>query len=137
VFPGAARKICRIMFAMPVFWWCRPGLGRHLGLRLLTSGIPVVISNLAMIADEITATGGALAFDPHDQIRFGEILSRLASDDRLIASMSVFAHSRARSMTLTPVEWTARLLDIYDDVLRRSHTGGTQTESQICNMARG
>jgi glycosyltransferase involved in cell wall biosynthesis len=103
----------------------------------LTSGIPVVISNLAMIADEITATGGALAFDPHDQIRFGEILSRLASDDRLIASMSVFAHSRARSMTLTPVEWTARLLDIYDDVLRRSHTGGTQTESQICNMARG
>jgi glycosyltransferase involved in cell wall biosynthesis len=103
----------------------------------LTSGIPVAISNLAMIADEITATGGAIACDPHDQIRFGEILSRLAFDDKLIASMSVSAYSRAKSMTLTPTEWIARLLDIYQDLLRQSDAGGRQMGSQICNTAHG
>jgi glycosyltransferase involved in cell wall biosynthesis len=103
----------------------------------LTSGIPVAISNLAMIAGEITATGGAIACDPHDQVRFGEILSRLAFDDTLIASMSASAYSRARSMTLTPAEWVARLLEIYGDLLRRSHAGRTETESRICSMARG
>jgi glycosyltransferase involved in cell wall biosynthesis len=103
----------------------------------LTSGIPVAISNLAMIADEISATGGAIACDPHDQIRFGEILSRLAFDDRLIASMSASAYSRARSMTLTPTEWIERLLDIYSDLLCRSAAGGRRMESQTCNMAPG
>jgi glycosyltransferase involved in cell wall biosynthesis len=103
----------------------------------LTSGIPVAISNLAMIADEITATGGAIACDPHDQIGFGEILSRLAFDDKLIASMSESAYCRAKSMTLTPSEWIARLLDIYEGLLRRSDAGGKQMESQICNMAHG
>jgi glycosyltransferase involved in cell wall biosynthesis len=103
----------------------------------LTSGIPVAISNLAMIADEITATGGAITCDPHDEVRFAEILSRLAFDDELIASMSVAAHSGARRMTLTPTEWTARLLRIYDDLLRRSDAGGRQIGSRICNMARG
>jgi glycosyltransferase involved in cell wall biosynthesis len=103
----------------------------------LTSGIPVVISNRAMIADEITAIGGAIACDPRNQIQFGEILSRLAFDDRLIASMSVSAHSRVRNMTLTPAEWIARLLDIYGDLLRRPHAAGGPMESQICDMERG
>jgi glycosyltransferase involved in cell wall biosynthesis len=103
----------------------------------LTSGIPVLVSNLAMISDEITAMGGALACDPHDQRAFIGALSRLASDDSLIESMSRSAHANAQRMSLSPAEWMSRLLLAYGVLLRRSATEFDEGGPEPCSMARG
>ena len=93
----------------------------------LTSGIPVLVSKLAMISDEITRIGAALACDPSDQSGFAKLLSRLASDDNLIESMSKAAHDNAQRLSLSPAEWTSRLLHIYGLLLRRSVTQSEKT----------
>ena len=83
----------------------------------LASGIPVVISRFALVADEIAACGGAVVCDPRDKTRFCEILSRLASDDDLVWSMSARAYAHAPDFSLSPLEWVTRLIDLYERIL--------------------
>lgn len=86
-------------------------------LEALTSGVPVVLSNSAMLASEIVEKGMGLACDPHDEAALAGLFSRLAGDDALVAAMSRCAFAEARQMAPTPGEWIDALLGIYGDLL--------------------
>jgi glycosyltransferase involved in cell wall biosynthesis len=83
----------------------------------LASGLPVVVSHFAMIAGELSDVGAGLSCDPYDRGAFSKLLSMLASDDQLTASMSSLAYANARRYCLTPNEWVERLVSHYSDAL--------------------
>jgi glycosyltransferase involved in cell wall biosynthesis len=86
----------------------------------LASGVPVVVSSFAMIADELSEVGAGVACDPYDRRAFSKVLSILATNDELVASMSGLAHTNAARFSLTPDEWTQQLLSHYSDALRKA-----------------
>jgi glycosyltransferase involved in cell wall biosynthesis len=88
-------------------------------LEALTSGLPVLVSDYAMIADEVVDGGFGLSCDPHDEAGFAFVLQRLAGDDALVAAMSRKAHAEARRLAPTPSGWTDALLTIYGNLLQR------------------
>lgn len=86
----------------------------------LASGLPVVVPAFAMIADELSEIGAGVSCNPYDRAAFGELLSGLASNDDVVASMSHVAHGNAARFSLTPAEWSRRLVSHYSDALRES-----------------
>jgi glycosyltransferase involved in cell wall biosynthesis len=86
----------------------------------LASGLPVVVSHFAMIAGELSDIGAGISCDPHDRAAFSQLLSMLASDDQLTASMSRLAYANARRGLLTPDEWVERLVSHYCETLQEA-----------------
>jgi glycosyltransferase involved in cell wall biosynthesis len=86
----------------------------------LASGLPVVVSGFAMIADELSEIGAGVSCNPYDRAAFSELLSSLASDDDLVASMSEVAHGNAARFSLTPAEWSRMLVSHYSYVLQEA-----------------
>jgi glycosyltransferase involved in cell wall biosynthesis len=86
----------------------------------LASGLPVVVSSFALIAGELSDLGAGLSCDPYDRDAFSKLLSRLASNDELTASMSGLAYANAWRYLLTPNEWLERLVSHYSDALQEA-----------------
>ncbi|MDC7785238.1 glycosyltransferase family 4 protein [Rhodoplanes sp. TEM] len=84
------------------------------------SGLPLVVSATAAIADEIAGSGLGLAADPRDRAGFAAVLTGLAADDALVATMSRRGHAEAMRLAHTPASWVTELLTIYGSVLERS-----------------
>jgi glycosyltransferase involved in cell wall biosynthesis len=89
-------------------------------LEALTSGLPVLVSDYAMIAEEVVEGGFGRSCDPHDEAGFAAALRQFAEDDVFIAAMSRKAHAEARRLAPTPAAWTDTLLAIYGNLLARS-----------------
>lgn len=100
-------------------------------LEALTSGLPVVVSSHAMIADEIANAGFGFSCDPHDEAVLAATLTQLAHDDGLVACMSHRAHAGAWSLARTPAEWTTDLLATYRTILQRATRNARGREVQI------
>ena len=86
----------------------------------LASGLPVVVSSFAMVADELSEVGAGISCDPYDRGAFSKVLSLLASNDELTASMSGQAHANAVRFSLSPSEWARRLVSHYCDALQEA-----------------
>jgi glycosyltransferase involved in cell wall biosynthesis len=86
----------------------------------LASGLPVVVSSFAMIADELSDVGAGISCDPYDRAAFSKVLSILASNDELTASMSGLAHANAARFSLSQNEWAQRLVSHYSDALQEA-----------------
>jgi glycosyltransferase involved in cell wall biosynthesis len=86
----------------------------------LASGLPVVVSSFAMIAGELSDVRAGLSCDPYDRAAFSKLLSILASNDELTASMSRLAYANAGRYLLTPSEWVERLVSHYSDALQEA-----------------
>ena len=86
----------------------------------LASGLPVVVSSFAMIADELSEVGAGISCDPYDRGAFSKVLSLLASNDELTASMSGQAYANAARFSLSPSEWAQRLVSHYCDALQEA-----------------
>jgi glycosyltransferase involved in cell wall biosynthesis len=86
----------------------------------LASGLPVVVSSFAMIADELSEVGAGTSCDPYDRGAFSKVLSILASNDELTASMSDLAYANAARFSLSPSEWAQRLVSHYSDALQEA-----------------
>ncbi|MEH2557416.1 glycosyltransferase involved in cell wall biosynthesis [Bradyrhizobium algeriense] len=86
----------------------------------LASGLPVVVSSSAMIADELSEVGAGISCDPYDRDAFSKALSILASNNELTASMSDLAYANAARFSLTPSEWAQRLVSYYSDALQEA-----------------
>ncbi|MBM1175444.1 glycosyltransferase family 4 protein [Microvirga arabica] len=87
-------------------------------MEAMTSGLPVVASKNAMIAEEIHRRGFGLSCDPFDITALSDALRRLANDNLLVQRMSQRAYDGARALALSPEDWVEALLEIYLDILR-------------------
>lgn len=92
-------------------------------VEALRQGVPVVISDRALIAGRIVALGAGVALDTGDIAGFAERLRWLLDDDAAIRAMSARALEAARALTLTPETWRDALLARYALVLARAASG--------------
>lgn len=82
------------------------------------SGIPVILSDKAYLADEMVAAGVAIACDTSKPAAFASALKLLAEmpqDD--IRAMSERAYGRAARLSTTPEEWRDALIGHYQSLL--------------------
>jgi glycosyltransferase involved in cell wall biosynthesis len=86
-------------------------------VEALRMGIPVLISDTALIARDVVEFQAGLAIDTKNIPLFAATLSRLASDDAAIKSMSEQAMYAAASLALREDEWRDALLTHYRAVL--------------------
>jgi glycosyltransferase involved in cell wall biosynthesis len=88
------------------------------------SGIPVVVSQEAYLADEIVSAGLGFACDTSNPAAFATTLRKLADmpcDE--IRAMSDRAYRREARLATTPEEWRDRLLDHYAACLKEDAPG--------------
>ncbi len=86
------------------------------------SGIPVLISKKAYLADEIAAAGIGLACDTSDPDAFAAAIRKLAeAPTEEIRAMSEKAYRRTAKLSTTPEEWRDGLLDCYASCLQENH----------------
>jgi glycosyltransferase involved in cell wall biosynthesis len=91
-------------------------------LEALMSGVPVVISKLALIADEIVRGGLGWSCDPYDEAALAAAIERPADDDALVAAASRRAFATARRLAPTSEEWCSELLALYEEGLAAAGT---------------
>jgi glycosyltransferase involved in cell wall biosynthesis len=103
----------------------------------LTSGIPAVVSQFALIADEVAERGFGLTCNPYDQDELAARLQTLLRDDEMIAAMSRRAFMAAAQLTITPEQWGDELLALYTERLSPPPypTTHTATPSEPRRMA--
>ncbi|TXH85086.1 MAG: glycosyltransferase [Rhizobium sp.] len=86
----------------------------------LMSGIPVIVSSNALIAEEVESSGAGLIFDSGDADSLAEKLAE-TDDDRLMQRLSEGALALGRTMAPSRAEWGRRMVDIYTG--RRGFSG--------------
>jgi glycosyltransferase involved in cell wall biosynthesis len=106
-------------------------------LEALTSGIPVVISQFALIAREVAEHGFGLTCNPYDQDELAATLETVLADDEMVAAMSRRAFAAAAQLAITPEQWGDELLALYTERLspQRHRTTGNATRAEPRRMA--
>lgn len=89
-------------------------------LEAAMSGLPVVCSRSALIADQLVATGAGVACPPDAPELLAAHLARLLQDDGAVETMSRHGFAAASGMAPLEREWGAQLVEIYGDLLDRS-----------------
>lgn len=87
-------------------------------LEALMSGVPIIVSRFALIADEVVRHRFGLACDPYDEHALASQIRSLADDDERVRDISERAVVGAHALAPTPAEWCDRLLTLYEDRLR-------------------
>lgn len=90
-------------------------------LEALTSGVPVIASTNALIAEELERLGLGIACDPHDEAGLTAAIRALADDDQRVDIMSRRAYDQARLLAPTPDSWCEHLLMHYAEKLEGSN----------------
>jgi glycosyltransferase involved in cell wall biosynthesis len=86
-------------------------------VEAMASGIPVVISKNALLADEIVASGSGFAVEPRDTASFAALLSTLATDDSRVQTASLHAIASSETIGLRLDAWISRHLDLYAEII--------------------
>jgi glycosyltransferase involved in cell wall biosynthesis len=86
----------------------------------LSRGVPIVISDKALIAREVERFGCGVMVNTRDVQKFSDILRHLSIADRAIEDLSRHSMSAARELSLTPTAWRDSLLALYSAVLDRA-----------------
>lgn len=112
---GVARALARARIAVMPSRWTEPfGL---VALEAIGSGVPVIVSNRALVASEIGRAGFGLAMDTADIDAFAQALLALHADDGLVAAMSNAGFDRYLDLCNTEADWADEILSHYRDVL--------------------
>jgi glycosyltransferase involved in cell wall biosynthesis len=90
-------------------------------LEAAMSGLPVIVSDHAYLADEARELGFAMTFSISRPDELADLVSRLASDDELIARMSWAGFERAHRLCHSPASWTEQLTELFGQKLARAH----------------
>lgn len=96
----------------------------------LMSGLPVLVSRYALVAEEVKSLGMAEICDPKDVEGTARILRDLVSDDTRVKRMSRLAFDQAQKLAPDVDTWCERLLEIYRDVLRNAESRGRATPNE-------
>ncbi len=100
-------------------------------LEAVTSGIPVILPDTALLGDELAALGCGLTFQGGKVETLASGMRRLASDDILLRLMSVNCLRRSGELAHTPVSWCDALLNLYDRVLDRANAARMDLRSTL------
>jgi len=119
-FRGFREDVWAELHAIDVLVHCsiRPEPFGQVVLEGLAAGVPVVAARAGGPAELITNGIDGILTTPGDVHELAAALLRLAQDEGLRERLG--AAGRERSLEFTPERTTARLLEIYDQVLRRS-----------------
>lgn len=77
------------------------------------SGLPVIVTDTALLARDIVAAGAGACVEPRDTAAFAETIRALAADDALAARQSAAAYGATRSLGLTNEKWIEALIGHY------------------------
>lgn len=92
-------------------------------LEAVSSGIPVVMPDSALLGREIAERGCGLTFRAGDMRSFTDALRIMAADDELVRTMSARCLEAAPTMAHTEASWGEALMDLYERVLERADRG--------------
>jgi glycosyltransferase involved in cell wall biosynthesis len=90
-------------------------------LEAAMSGLPVIVSDHAYLADEAKDLGFATTFSISRPDELAGLVARLASDDELIARMSRAGFERAHELCHSPASWTEQLTELFGQKLARAY----------------
>jgi glycosyltransferase involved in cell wall biosynthesis len=79
----------------------------------LWSGLPVILGETALMAEEIRARGAGLACDARDEAALAGAMRTVLDDDVAARRMSVNAFAGTRDLGMTPEAWHAALAAAY------------------------
>ena len=82
----------------------------------LWSGLPVILTDQALLAADIVAREAGLAFDPHSGTALADAMRRMARDDVLTERMSRNAHERMSDIGHRAETWIDAMLDAYGTI---------------------
>jgi glycosyltransferase involved in cell wall biosynthesis len=91
-------------------------------LEALSQGVPVVISDKALIANEVERLGCGVKVNTRDRQKFSETLRHLSVADGAIEDLSGRSMNAARELSLTPEGWRDSLLERYRAKLEQANT---------------
>ncbi|ASY59897.1 glycosyltransferase family 4 protein [Sinorhizobium sp. CCBAU 05631] len=91
-------------------------------LEAAGSGLPVIITNAALLSQEIAASGCGLSFTPANVDDLAAAMRRIASDDDLVHRMSMTGVAVAGQLSHTPESWADALIDLYESILLRGRS---------------
>ncbi|WBH17105.1 glycosyltransferase [Sphingomonas radiodurans] len=89
-------------------------------VEALWSGLPVIATETAFLADDIVAAGAGLAVEPRDTDAFAEAIRTFFVDDARCRQASVAAFKDTRAVALSPDAWAERLIAGYRERLGAS-----------------
>lgn len=93
----------------------------------LTSGIPVIISEFAATSREIVNQNVGLSCNPYDGHALTAALTKMASSDQQVQSMSEKAWQARDSIALSNQRWGERLIEIY----KNTASADTKTPKEV------
>ena len=89
-------------------------------LEAAMSGLPVLVSDRAYLAQDAVRDEFGIAFNPSDLAGLAEIIARIGRDDELVRRMSCNGLSRAAAYTQSAAEWAKAFLEIFREKLSTS-----------------
>ncbi|MCT2398714.1 glycosyltransferase family 4 protein [Novosphingobium mangrovi (ex Huang et al. 2023)] len=111
---GVARALSGTRLAVMPSRWSEPfGL---VALEAIGSGVPVIVSDRALVAEEIARAGFGLAVDTADIAAFTSAMAELHADDARVAAMSMAGHVGYRQLCHDEGSWTDEIVDHYRSV---------------------
>ena len=112
---GVARALGAARVAVMPSRWSEPfGL---VALEAVGSGVPVIVSDRALVAGEIEGAGFGLSLDTNNVDLFAAALADLARDDARVEAMSRAGNERYGELCHTEAGWTELVLANYREVL--------------------
>jgi glycosyltransferase involved in cell wall biosynthesis len=89
-------------------------------LEAMSSGIPVVLPDSALLGREIVSGGCGMTFRAGDIESLASALRIVAADDELVKTMSLRCLREAPMMAHNETSWGEALMDLYQRVLERA-----------------
>ncbi|MEL7547293.1 MAG: glycosyltransferase family 4 protein [Pseudomonadota bacterium] len=90
-------------------------------LEALSSGVPVILSEAALLSSEIVERKMGVAVNPADTEAFSHIIRQLLADDAKVSAMSEIAYAGSTAIYLTLEDWVDRNLDLYKRAIALPH----------------
>ncbi|WP_052117890.1 glycosyltransferase family 4 protein [Novosphingobium pentaromativorans] len=115
---GVAKALSSARVAVMPSRWSEPfGL---VALEAVASGVPVVVSHRALVAEEISAAGFGLAVNTSDLDGFAGLLAELDRDDRAVEAMSRAGQVGYRLLCNSEESWADEVISQYRQVLAQA-----------------
>lgn len=116
---GVARALSQARIAVMPSRWAEPfGL---VALEAIGSGVPVILSERSLMADEIERAGFGKAINTAHVPAFASCMTAMHADDGWVAAMSQAGHARYRELCNSEQEWADEILFQYRQVIAEAH----------------